>query len=100
MYFIQSIPRDENWKPRRDVLAAFEPKKPEDCALYNVQSADFPEKKQSSLAQQVHFLDKLETFSQTKRCPLKQANSIMTYSPTKSIPPLAVFDCKCPFSRE
>lgn len=38
LYFIQSIPRDENWKVRRDILLAFEPKKPEDCTL-NVSAA-------------------------------------------------------------
>ena len=30
LYFIQSIPRDENWKVRRDVLVNYEPKKPTD----------------------------------------------------------------------
>ena len=43
LYFIQAIPRDENWKIRRDILQSYEPKKPEDCTL-NVSA---------SLAQQV-----------------------------------------------
>ena len=51
LYFIQNIPRDENWKVRRDVLAVFEPKKAEDCEL-NV-SAALPDQQQPSLAQQV-----------------------------------------------
>jgi hypothetical protein len=51
LYFIQAIPRDENWKVRRDVLAVFEPKKAEDCEL-NV-SAELPDQQQPSLAQQV-----------------------------------------------
>ena len=51
LYFIQNIPRDENWKVRRDVLAEFEPKKAEDCEL-NV-SAALPDQQQPSLAQQV-----------------------------------------------
>ena len=33
LYFIQAIPRDENWKVRRDILQSYEPKKPEDCTL-------------------------------------------------------------------
>jgi len=33
LYFIQSIPRDENWKVRKDLLQAYEPKKTEDCTL-------------------------------------------------------------------
>ena len=43
LYFIQAIPRDENWKVRRDILQSYEPKKAEDCTL-NVSA---------SLAQQV-----------------------------------------------
>lgn len=43
LYFIQAIPRDENWKVRRDILQTYEPKKPEECTL-NVSA---------SLAQQV-----------------------------------------------
>ena len=27
LYFIQNIPRDENWKVRRDILAAYDPNK-------------------------------------------------------------------------
>ena len=27
LYFIQNIPRDENWKIRRDILTAYEPNK-------------------------------------------------------------------------
>ncbi len=38
LYFIQNIPRDENWKVRRDILAAYEPQKSEDCTL-NVSAA-------------------------------------------------------------
>ena len=38
LYFIQNIPRDENWKVRRDILAEYEPKKAEDCLL-NVSAA-------------------------------------------------------------
>ena len=30
LYFIQSIPRDENWKVCRDILVNYEPKKPTD----------------------------------------------------------------------
>ena len=41
LFFIQSIPRDENWKVRRDILQAYEPKQPEDCTL-NV-SASLPD---------------------------------------------------------
>ena len=46
LFFIQSIPRDENWKVQREILVAYQPKKPEDCTL-NV-SAALP-----SLAEQV-----------------------------------------------
>ena len=27
LFFIQNIPRDENWKVRRDILAAYDPNK-------------------------------------------------------------------------
>jgi hypothetical protein len=30
LYFIKTIPRDENWKVRRDILANYEPKSAEE----------------------------------------------------------------------
>ena len=30
LYFVQDIPRDENWKVRRDVLVAYQPKTTEE----------------------------------------------------------------------
>lgn len=47
LYFIQTIPRDENWKVRRDILASYEPKKAEDCTL-NVSAGPM-----ANLAQQI-----------------------------------------------
>ena len=41
LYFVQDIPRDENWKVRRDILVAYQPKTTEEvshlhqlCATY------------------------------------------------------------------
>ena len=30
LYFVQDIPRDENWKVRRDILVAYQPKTTEE----------------------------------------------------------------------
>ena len=33
LYFIKDIPRDENWKVRRDILAAYQPRTADQCEL-------------------------------------------------------------------
>ena len=32
LYFVQDIPRDENWKVRRDILVAYQPKTTEEVS--------------------------------------------------------------------
>jgi hypothetical protein len=36
LYFIKNIPRDENWKVRRDVLSTYEPKSAEEVKIYEI----------------------------------------------------------------
>ena len=36
LFFVQDIPRDENWKIRRNVLVAFQPKTTEEVNFYNI----------------------------------------------------------------
>ena len=33
LYFVQDIPRDENWKVRRDILVAYQPKTTEEVSF-------------------------------------------------------------------
>ena len=36
LFFVQDIPRDENWKIRRNVLVAYQPKTTEEVNFYNI----------------------------------------------------------------
>ena len=36
LYFIQEIPRDENWKVRRDVLVEYQPKTTEEVSRFTI----------------------------------------------------------------
>ncbi len=105
LYFVESIPRDENWKVRRDVLLAFEPKQPEDCTL-NV-SAALPSSSSASgnLAEQVSDSPKLAK-KMVKELP-KQPNgafvastetprlhrSGLTKKPLEDVPRRGSMDC-------